>query len=1000
MSAPLTDQSSSSVSSSGYVDGLGRRTIAFDRETGEMLERLILRPELAVFEQAVRERVDHLQSLEDERFARPYRIERDAQTGELTVLSEFVAGSRLADLLDASHDEALVAGVDVALGYVLESLPALSTLHMISGITHGVIDPARTVLTPAGQVVFLDAAFGEVVQRLGLSRKRLWNDFGVAAPPGSGPVQLDATADIAQVALSAIMLVLGRPLFPEEYPDSLPSLLMEVVEVAQIRGSMGFAGGLQRILQRSLPLPGRRPYTTADEAVVDVRQLVRREIGLDVCRQALIDFVQQVDTAGATAREADADVEQYDQHEDEESAEERHHEERAAASTQNRGIASMKVLDDFLDRVSRSAPILEEESITEAETIQPAPAAADAHRAVEDHLEDDDDDAMEISLDGLDAGRDFEPEHVYDLSALDLVESESTSEPPPSEPEAEPYREPDAPPTVNEPAFIAAQPLPAPGTHSSEPVEAPAYTPPAVAEEPVAPPPPPAPIEGPAPVMHEEPVMAAATSEGVAPATFPTADSPVPVQESHADDHDTGSSRRRKRQLQKSARARKDKLRSTATPPPKPAPPPPVAKEPAPHASPSGWLISPNRAAAFDPPVPVPERPMPMPPAPVPPAPPVVAAPPAPQLPSFAPTAPGGSVYVPAVSPPSIPMPAYGAPPPPKRAPARAPVAPASQPVVHTVSQPAPVLKLKSEPPAGFAPQTKKTLSGPVPSQQEPVTAPVYRGPLLQVEEPRGFPWKLAGAAVGLVLVATVIGRAYLPGRQAVAGEPGAPVTTTPAPAPAATPAPEKEVPLAADKARLVIQTQPAGIKVMLDRRLVGPTPLNLDVTPGKHVLSFMTSGGEVMHSIKAVAGKTLRMDIPVFSGWVAVFAPIILDIAESGQSIGNTEQNRLMLAPGRHELTFSNRDLGYSAVQVVNISPGEVTTVTLEPKGPVNLNAVPWAEVWLDGQKLGETPLANAQVPLGLREFIFKHPQHGERRVTATIRANAPAAVSVDFTR
>jgi hypothetical protein len=993
MSAPLTDQSSSSVSSSGYVDGLGRRTIAFDRETGEMLERLILRPELAVFEQALRERVDHLQSLEDERFARPYRIERDAQTGELTVLSEFVAGSRLADLLDASHDEALVAGVDVALGYVLESLPALSTLHMISGITHGVIDPARTVLTPAGQVVFLDPAFGEAVQRLGLSRKRLWNDFGVAAPPGSGPVPLDATADIAQVALSAIMLVLGRPLFPEEYPDSLPSLLMEVVEVAQIRGSMGFAGGLQRILQRSLPLPGRRPYTTADEAVVDVRQLVRREIGLDVCRQALIDFVQQVDTAGATAREADADVEQYDQYEDEESAEERHHEERAAAPTQSRGIASMKILDDFLDRVShessRSAPIVE--SITEAESIEPAPIVAEDYRAVEEDFEDEDDDAMEISLDGLDAGRDFEPEHVYDLSALDLVESESTSELPPSEP--------DAPPAVEEPASIAAEPLPAPETYSSEPVDAQAYTPPAVAE-PVPPPSPPAPIEAPAPVMHEEPVMAAATSEAVAPALFPTADSPAPVQEVHADDHDTGSSRRRKRQLQKSARARKDKLRSTATPPPKPAPPPPVAKEPAPHASPSGWLISPNRAAAFDPPVPVPERPMPLPPAPVPPAPPVVAAPPTPQLPSFAPTAPGGSVYVPAVSPPSIPMPAYGAPPPPKRAPARPQVTPASQPVVQPVSQPAPVLKLKSEPPAGFAPQTKKTLSAPAPSQPEPVTPPVYRGPLLQVEEPRGFPWKLAGAAVGLVLVATVIGRAYLPGRQAVAGEPGAPVTTTPAPAPAPTPAPEKDVPLAADKARLVIQTQPAGIKVLLDRRLVGQTPLNLDVTPGKHVLSFMTSGGEVMHSVKAVAGKTLRMDIPVFSGWVAVFAPIILDIAESGQSIGNTEQNRLMLAPGRHELTFSNRDLGYSTAQVVNISPGEVTTVTLEPKGPVNLNAVPWAEVWLDGQKLGDTPLANTQVPLGLREFIFKHPQHGERRVTATIRANAPAAVTVDFTR
>ena len=42
--------SESSQSSSGYEDGLGRRVLAFDRETGEMLERLVLRPELSAFE--------------------------------------------------------------------------------------------------------------------------------------------------------------------------------------------------------------------------------------------------------------------------------------------------------------------------------------------------------------------------------------------------------------------------------------------------------------------------------------------------------------------------------------------------------------------------------------------------------------------------------------------------------------------------------------------------------------------------------------------------------------------------------------------------------------------------------------------------------------------------------------------------------------------------------------------------------------------------------------
>ena len=295
MSASSTDLSSS-ISSSGHIDGLGRRSLSFDRETGAMLERVHLRPEIVPFESIIRDRVSRLQSIDDERFARPARLERDASTGELTVLAEFVTGSRLSDLLEATADQAIVPGVDVALGYLLEALSALTRLHA-AGITHGLIDVSRTVLTPDGQVVFLDAVFGTAVEHLHLSRQRLWAGFGIAAPAGERAVRLDAQADIAQIALGAVALVLGRNLRPDEYPDALTNLLMEVVEVAQIRGTAAFATGFQRLFQRSMPLPGRRPFTSADEALGDVRQLVRRDIGLDVCRQAVVEFAAQMDAA-------------------------------------------------------------------------------------------------------------------------------------------------------------------------------------------------------------------------------------------------------------------------------------------------------------------------------------------------------------------------------------------------------------------------------------------------------------------------------------------------------------------------------------------------------------------------------------------------------------------------------------------------------------------------------------------------------------------------------
>ena len=126
----------------------------------------------------------------------------------------------------------------------------------------------------------------------------------------------------------------------------------------------------------------------------------------------------------------------------------------------------------------------------------------------------------------------------------------------------------------------------------------------------------------------------------------------------------------------------------------------------------------------------------------------------------------------------------------------------------------------------------------------------------------------------------------------------------------------------------------------------------------------------------------------------------MILDVASDGKSIGNTDQSRMMLPPGKHLLTFTNKELGYTGSQEVLVEPGEVKSVSVEPKGQVNLNALPWAEVWLDGTKLGDTPLAGTPVPIGLHEFVFKNPQFGERKVSATIKSSGNPPVTVDFSK
>jgi hypothetical protein len=106
------------------------------------------------------------------------------------------------------------------------------------------------------------------------------------------------------------------------------------------------------------------------------------------------------------------------------------------------------------------------------------------------------------------------------------------------------------------------------------------------------------------------------------------------------------------------------------------------------------------------------------------------------------------------------------------------------------------------------------------------------------------------------------------------------------------------------------------------------------------------------------------------------------------------------MLPPGRHQLKFTNNALNYQGSQTVEIDPGEVFKLSLDPRGSANINAQPWAEVWIDGVRVGETPIANVSIALGVREIVFRNPQFGERKLVTTITGGAPAALSVDFNK
>jgi hypothetical protein len=136
-----------------------------------------------------------------------------------------------------------------------------------------------------------------------------------------------------------------------------------------------------------------------------------------------------------------------------------------------------------------------------------------------------------------------------------------------------------------------------------------------------------------------------------------------------------------------------------------------------------------------------------------------------------------------------------------------------------------------------------------------------------------------------------------------------------------------------------------------------------------------------------------------VQAGSVAVTAPVPMQVLLRGRVVATTEAESFMLPVGTQELEFVNQTVGFRARRTVNVQAGRTAAVRLDaPNGTLHINAVPWAEVWMDGHRIGDTPIGNLQTAIGARELVFRHPDLGERRTTVMVTLKEPARISMDL--
>jgi hypothetical protein len=64
----------------------------------------------------------------------------------------------------------------------------------------------------------------------------------------------------------------------------------------------------------------------------------------------------------------------------------------------------------------------------------------------------------------------------------------------------------------------------------------------------------------------------------------------------------------------------------------------------------------------------------------------------------------------------------------------------------------------------------------------------------------------------------------------------------------------------------------------------------------------------------------------------------------------------------------------------------------------PLNVNAIPWAEVLIDGMPAGQTPMAAVMTTIGPHDIEFRHPELGRKTARVVVSLKEPARVSVDM--
>jgi hypothetical protein len=115
---------------------------------------------------------------------------------------------------------------------------------------------------------------GSALEQLRYSQERYWRELRVAVPRSGGMPRFDRRADVTQLGVVALSLILGRRLQDEEGPSHLGDLVSSAWAVSTRGGLEPLPAGLRSWLMCALQLDARHSFGSAMDAQSELERVL------------------------------------------------------------------------------------------------------------------------------------------------------------------------------------------------------------------------------------------------------------------------------------------------------------------------------------------------------------------------------------------------------------------------------------------------------------------------------------------------------------------------------------------------------------------------------------------------------------------------------------------------------------------------------------------------------------------------------------------------------